>query len=93
MPTNPSRIVVTDGFHITRPVEVVYTQKRTYYFEIVCAIENAQLIAGVIITAVVYAMSLTSGILLLKILSMVPIAYLLFLYYINRKQFIQIRPA
>ncbi|MBA2745898.1 MAG: hypothetical protein H0U44_06715 [Flavisolibacter sp.] len=93
MPTNPSRIVVTDGFHITHPLEISYSLKRTYYFKIVCGIENDQLLVGLILAAIVYMMGLTSGILFLQLLSITPILYFLFIYYIKRKEFIQIRPV
>ena len=93
MPTNPSKIVVTDGFHITKPLEVTYSPRHTYYFQIVCGIQNDQLLVGAIIGALVYAMGATSGMVLLQILSAAPIIYFLFLYYINRKEFIQIRPV
>jgi hypothetical protein len=92
MPTNPTKLVVTDGFHITSPVNVTYSKKYTRYFTIVCAIEDAQLIIGFIMVLVLYAMGLTSGILLLKFFSLVPIFYFLFLYYIKRKEFIRVQP-
>lgn len=91
IPTNPSKIVVTDGFHITKPLELTYSHTRTYYFQIVCGIENDQLLVGTIIGALVYMMGATSGMILLQILSVSPVIYFLFLYYINRKEFIQIR--
>jgi hypothetical protein len=91
IPTNPSKIVVTDGFHITKPLELTYSHTRTYYFQIVCGIENDQLLVGTIIGGLVYMMGATSGMILLQILSVSPIIYFLFLYYINRKEFIQIR--
>jgi hypothetical protein len=82
---------VTDGFHITKPLELTYSHTRTYYFQIVCGIENDQLLVGTIIGGLVYMMGATSGMILLQILSVSPIIYFLFLYYINRKEFIQIR--
>lgn len=88
--SNPSKLVVTDGFHITKPVVVRHGRQRPKYFRVVCAIENEQLIIGTIITGVVYAMGYTSGIIFLKLLSTAPIIYFLFLYYINRKEFIKI---
>ena len=93
IPSNPSRVVVTDGYHITKPMEVIYSQKRTYYFKVVCAIEDDQLLVGFIIIVLLYAMGATSGIIFLQLLSLGPLVYFLFLYYINRKEFIQIRPA
>lgn len=93
IPTNPSKIVVTDGFHITRPLELTYSHTRTYYFQIVCGIENDQLLIGMIIGGLLYMMGATSGMIFLQVLSLAPIFYFLFLYYIKRKEFIQIRPV
>ena len=93
MPTNPTKLVVTDGFHITNPVNVTYSRDYARYFTIVCVIEDAQLIVGFIMTLVLYAMGLTSGIIFLQLLSLVPIFYFLFLYYIRRNKFIRIQPV
>jgi hypothetical protein len=93
MPTNPTRLVVTDGYHITSPMDVTYSRKYTRYFTIVCAIEDAQLIIGFVLTLILYAMGYTSGIILLQLLSIGPVLYFLFLYYIKRKEFIRIQPV
>ena len=91
MPTNPARIVVTDGFHITGPVQISYSPQQKYYFTIACIIENDVLIGGGVLMTLLFFMGFTSGLIFLQLLSMVPIFYLLFLYYIKRKEFIQIR--
>lgn len=93
MPTNPSKLVVTDGFHITPPIELSYSPKQTYFFKIVCVIEDDQLLVGMIMILLLYAMGATSGTVILQFLSILPVFYFLFLYYINRKEFIQLRPA
>ncbi|HWJ89905.1 MAG TPA: hypothetical protein VNR87_02270 [Flavisolibacter sp.] len=93
MPTNPSKVVVTDGFHITKPLELTYSPRYTHFYKIVCAIEDDQLLVGFVIIALLYAMGATSGMVLLQLLSLGPIFYFLFLYYINRREFIQLRPA
>lgn len=91
MPTNPARIVVTDGYHITGPVQITYLPQRKHYFTIACIIENDVLVGGGILMTLLFFMGLTSGLLVLQLISMSPIVYLLFLYYIKRKEFIQIR--
>lgn len=93
MPTNPSRIVVTDGFHITGPVEVRFSDTRIHYFKIGCAVEDDQLFVGLVLTVLLFAMGATSGILLLQILGLLPVCYVLFRYYISRREFIWIKPA
>lgn len=92
MPTNPSRIVVTDGFHITQPMVLKYRQQISY-FNIVCAVDNDVLVGGLIFMLMFFAMGASSGVLVLQLFSMLPVIYMLFLYYIRRKEFIQIRPA
>jgi hypothetical protein len=91
--TAPSKLVVTDGFHITPPVQVSYFPKRTYYFTIACIIENDALVGSGIFMTILFFMGLSSGFIFLQLLSMAPIFCLLFLYYVKRKEFIQIRPA
>lgn len=92
MPTNPSRIVVTDGFHITQPMELRYRKQMTC-FNVVCAIDNDVLVGGLIFMLMFFAMGATSGVFILQLFSMLPIFYILFLYYVKRKEFIQLRPA
>jgi hypothetical protein len=93
MPTNPTKLVVTDGFHITGPLNVTYAKNYTRYFTVVCIVEDAQLIIGLILILVLYPMGHTSGIIFLQVISIIPILYFLFLYYINRKDFIRIQPV
>jgi len=93
MPTNPATVVVTDGFHITEPVELTYSAKGTRFFKVACVIEDGQLLAALLIMGAMYLVGATSSLALLQLLSIGPVWYFLFLYYIKRKKFIQIRPA
>ena len=92
IPTHPSRLVVTDGFHISQPVELRLRQ-RTGYFTVVCAIDNDLLVGGAIFMLMFFSMGATSGMFVLQLFSMLPMIYVLYLYYIRRREFIQIRPA
>lgn len=90
MPTNPTRIVVSDGYHMTHPINLVYTVKPVRYYTIACVVEDAQLLVGFILMGIVYAMGLTSGIIFLQLLSVMPIVYLMYVYYFRRRKFIRI---
>ena len=89
--SNNPKVVVTDGYHFTKPLELVYHHLHTYYFKIVCAIDDTQLLAGCCVLVLFYLMAFVTGIFVLKLLSLFPVLYFLFLYYINRKEFIQIQ--
>lgn len=88
-----SNLVASDGYHVTKPVEVVFYPKNTYYFRVVCMIDDNKLAAGAVILILFYLVGLTSDILVLKVASFVPLLYFLYFYYVNRKEFIQIQPA
>ncbi|HEY0433016.1 MAG TPA: hypothetical protein VGC95_04050 [Chitinophagaceae bacterium] len=88
---NHPKVVVSDGFHFTKPLELVYHHLDTYYFKIVCEIQDTQLLAGVGLLVVFYLLGFVTGIFALKLISLFPILYFLFVYYINRNNFIQLQ--
>jgi hypothetical protein len=90
---NHPKVVVSDGYHFTQPMELVYHHLHTYYFKVICVIGDIQLLAGALLVAVLYLAGFYSGIFLVKLISFAPILYFLFFYYINRKDFIQITPV
>jgi hypothetical protein len=92
MQNNP-KVVITDGYHFTQPMELIYHHLNTYYFKVICVIDDVQLIAGCVLLAFLYLLGFYSGIFILKLFSFSPIVYFLFFYYINRKDFIQITPV
>ncbi len=63
---NHPKIVVTDGFHHTKPLELVYHHLHTYYFKVVCAIGDVQLLAGLLMLALLYLLGFYSGIFVIK---------------------------
>jgi hypothetical protein len=83
--------VATDGFHITKPVELNYHLPHTYFLKVVCAIDNNLLLTGVVLLIIFSLVGLTSDIVFIQYLSIVPILYFLFIYYIKRKEFIRIK--
>lgn len=90
---NNPKVVVTDGFHFTKPLELVYHHLNTYYFKVICVIGDLQLLAGIFLLIVLYLLGFATNIFILKLISFLPIVYFLFFYYINRKEFIQITPV
>lgn len=90
---NNPKIVVTDGYHFTTPLKLVYNDMHTYCFNVACAISDKQLLAGFFILAASYLSGLYTGLLVLKVFSFLPIIYLLMFYYLNRRDFIRLIPV
>jgi hypothetical protein len=90
---NNPRIVVTDGYHFTTPLKLVYKDLHTYCFNVSCAINDKQLLAGFILLALLYLSGFYTGLLILKVFSFFPIIYLLMFYYLNRREFIRLTPV
>ena len=88
---NHPRIVVTDGFHFTKPIDLNYTQPSYYHFKVVCSIDDMQLLANAFVLVTFYLLGFFTGVFVVKLLSFLPILYLLFAYYIDRNSFIQLR--
>ena len=87
------RIVVTDGFHFTKPMELNFKQPAYFNFNVVCAIDDFQLLAALLILAIFFMLGFLTGFFILKVLSFTPILWVLFYYYFNRKNFIRIVSA
>ena len=88
---NHPRIVVTDGYHFTKPIDLTYKQPSYYHFKVVCAIDDLQLLGNCFMLALFYLLGFLTDIFILKLLSFLPIIYLLLAYYMDRNSFIQIR--
>jgi hypothetical protein len=88
---NHSKIVVTDGFHFTKPIDLSYKEPSYYHFKVVCSIDDLQLLGNVFVLIVFYLLGFYTGSFVLKLLSFLPIFYLLFAYYIDRRSFIQLK--
>ena len=91
VPKEKVELVVTDEFHIAKPLELSFYRSHTYHLKVVCAIDNNVLITGAFLLVLFSLVGLFSDIFLLQILSFVPIFYFLFLYYVKRKEFIRIK--
>jgi hypothetical protein len=90
---NNPRIVITDGYHITRPLKLVYKDLHTYGFKVVCAISDRQLYTVIGLLAVLYLSGFYTDLLVLKVFSFLPVIYLLMFYYLNRREFIRLIPV
>jgi hypothetical protein len=90
---NNPRIVITDGYHITQPLKLVYKDIHTYCFKVGCAISDMQLSAGFTVLSGLYLGGLYTGLLILKVFSFLPLVYLLMFYYMNRKDFLKLEPV
>jgi hypothetical protein len=90
---NNPRVVITDGYHFTKPLKLVYQELPVYCFKVVCAINDVQLLIGALLLAGLYTGGLYTGMLIMKVFSFIPLIYLLMFYYMNRKDFIRLVPV
>lgn len=93
MGENNPKIVITDGYHFTRPLKLVYKDLPVYCFRVVCAISDRQLLFGFLAVAGLYLGGIYSGQLIMKVFSFLPVIYLLMFYYMNRKDFLRMDPV
>ncbi len=90
---NNPKVVITDGYHISKPLKLVYKDMDTYCFKLVCAVSDGQLYFSLGLLAVLYIAGFITGLLPLKVFSFFPLLYLLLFYYLNRKDFFKLVPV
>lgn len=90
---NNPKIVVTDGYHITKPLKLVYSDLHICCFKVSCAISDKQLLIGALVLSILYLIGMATGITPIKVLSFLPLIYLVLFYYLNRKEFIRLVPV
>ncbi|OSZ77673.1 hypothetical protein CAP36_15010 [Chitinophagaceae bacterium IBVUCB2] len=90
---NNPKVVITDGYHFTRPMKLLYNELPVYCFNVVCSISDKQLLGVFGLLAGFYLSGFFTGLLVLKVLSFFPIIYLVLFYYLNRKEFIKLVPV
>lgn len=88
---NHTRIVVSDGFHFTKPIELDYKQPSFYNFKVVSPVNDLQLLGGAFVMIFLYLLGFVTGLLFIKLISFIPVLLLLGIYYLNRKSFIQLK--
>ena len=93
VPENNPKIVVTDGYHITKPLKLVYKDLHIYCFKVTCAISDQQLLLGSLVLAILYLTGMFTGITPIRVFSFLPLIYLVMFYYLNRKDFIKLVPV
>ena len=86
-----SKIVASDGFHLSNSLRLGHQKKEVLYLRIQCIMDDDQLVASLILLAMSYAIGLGLDMLFMKLLSFVPILIFLYLYYVNRQKFLMIR--
>jgi len=84
---------VTDGYHSSRQVRLTFDKPSYYRLKVDCALEDAEIYFSVIFLVFFYLMAFLTGNMVLKLVSFSPLVYLLFRYYINRKEFLKISQA
>src|SRR6185295_13787149 len=66
-------IVITDGFHITKPLQLNYDQPGYFNFEVTCIIDDLALLGGAFLLIVFYLLGLFTGFFILRLLSFLPV--------------------
>lgn len=90
---NFPKLIVTDGFHFSKPMELVYEEPSYYKFKVECAINDMQLLGGFFLLSLFYLSGFFTDVFILKAISFLPLFVFLFYYYIRRKRFIRVVPV
>ena len=83
------KFVVTNGFHYSRVV-TVKNKPGFHFYEVESFIDNIQLLTGLVMTFLFFGIYIFSGAWLFMMFANLPLLIMLFIFYIRRKEFIQV---
>lgn len=86
-----TRMVVTNGFHSSRPVKINYREGYRLY-EVESAVDNVQLLTGLFMSMLFFFIYIFSGLRFFMLFANIPILIMLYLIYMKRHDFIRIYP-
>jgi hypothetical protein len=84
-------MVFTNGFHITPRLQVPLLPGKKARLFVGCLLDDDMLLAGGLLTALFIAVGLVSNLLAAKFFSFGPVLYGLYLFYLKRKLFLQVK--
>ncbi|MCR6721561.1 MAG: hypothetical protein NVV59_15045 [Chitinophagaceae bacterium] len=85
------QIVLTDGFHFSRPRRLDFGGPGYFNFEVETPLSDWRLFKGGVVLSFLYIWASLSNFLLLKIVSFIPIIVALVQYYLYRRSFLRLR--
>lgn len=83
-------IVATDGFHFTPRLLVGTEPGVIQYLHVACTIDDNLFFSGFLFTVLALLLGIISDFLPGKILCFLPVAYLLYAFYLRRKYFLKV---
>lgn len=90
---HPTTLMVSNGFHYSPTVQLDTYANDKLALEVDCEIDNFRIGSAVFITFMLFAFYLVTGMRGLQIAANIPLLYLLWYFYFNRKKMIVIRPV
>jgi hypothetical protein len=90
---NYPTLIVTDGFHFSKPLELIYNEPAYYKLKVESVISDLQLLGGFFLLALFYLAGFFTGIFIVKLVSFLPLLVFIFYYIFNRKRFIRLVPV
>ena len=86
---NAMKLVVTNGFHSSRVVTIKH-RPGFHFYEVESFIDNIQLLTGLVMVFLFFGIFIFTGSFLFMLFANAPIFIVLFIFYIRRKDFIQV---
>ena len=88
---NPvTSVIISNGFHFSRELEVTRVPYTTFFYQVDCRIDDIQLYYLAFLCFLFFGVFILTDMRIFMLLANIPILYLMFVLYIQRKNFIVI---
>lgn len=89
--TNPVKIVITNGFHASKPLLLNTYVQHKYALQADCLLDNIRLGYGFFLVFLLFGMYWITSMRVFQIAANLPVLYMLYLVYFRRKDFLFIQ--
>lgn len=89
---NDARLVITDGFHISRPAKLHFTDADMAFFHVGCSLPDRVLVAGALVSVLFFALGGVTAQLVFKVFGALPPVYAILSFFLDRQGFIRLEP-
>jgi hypothetical protein len=83
-------VVISNGYHLSRELELRFEHNKTYLYQVTCTIDDARLVTGILLSLLLFGLYILIGLIGLIIAANLPILYMLGVFYLDKRNFIQI---
>lgn len=90
--TPTTKLVIGNGFHFSKELEVASIPGNNFFYEINCIIDDIRLFYLIFLSLLFFLIFIITNLMVFMVIANLPVLYLCYVFYFLRKNFVIINP-